>query len=207
MKEYKIKHINFIKSSTTLEQLPPANKPEYAFAGRSNVGKSSLINKLTNRTKLAKISQTPGKTRTINHFIADNDWYLADLPGYGFAKRSKKERKLFQQMIFNYVTGRSNLMVLFVLVDARIPPQQIDIDFINLLGEHEVPFYIVFTKTDKISGKQKEALPDNMFNALQNTWEELPRHFITSSVTKTGCQDILNEINRLNHSNHVNNFL
>ncbi|MGC9332285.1 MAG: ribosome biogenesis GTP-binding protein YihA/YsxC [Bacteroidales bacterium] len=207
MKEYKIKQISFIKSSTTLEQFPPADKPEYAFAGRSNVGKSRLINSLANRKNLAKISQTPGKTRTINHFVVDNTWYLADLPGYGFAKRSKSERSMFQKMILEYIAGRSNLVVLFVLVDSRIPPQKTDMDFINLLGKFEVPFYIIFTKTDKISQKQKNALPDTMFQAIQDTWEQLPTYFFTSAVTKTGCQDILNEIDRLNRSIPVDNFL
>ncbi|MFO7790517.1 MAG: ribosome biogenesis GTP-binding protein YihA/YsxC [Bacteroidales bacterium] len=207
MGDYKIKQINFIKSSTTIKQMPSADKPEFAFAGRSNVGKSRLINALANRKKLAKISSAPGKTRTINHFLVDNTWYLTDLPGYGFAKRSKTERRMFTKMINEYIQERENLIVLFVLVDSRIPPQKIDIDFINLLGEHQVPFYIIFTKTDKISASQKSALAENMFESLLDTWEELPLHFITSAITKAGCQDILNEIHRLNCSKTVNKFL
>jgi GTP-binding protein len=206
MSDLKIKHVEFIKSSTELTQCPPPDKPEYAFTGRSNVGKSTLINALTNRTKLAKISSTPGKTRTINHFIINKTWYLVDLPGYGFAKRSKKERRHFKKMILEYTEKRENLIVLFVLIDARITPQRTDIDFINFLGDNQIPFYMVFTKVDKISPTKANQMVSQMLDTLKETWDELPQHFITSAKTKSGCQDILNEIDRLNRLNHVNNF-
>ena len=149
-----IQQARFLQSNTKIEKLPDAIYPEYAFIGRSNVGKSSLINMLTGKKKLAKISSKPGKTITINHFLIDESWYLVDLPGYGFAKRSKEAREKWSQMLRQYLWQRTNLIYLFVLVDSRIEPQAIDLDFINELGEAGIPFVIVYTKTDKQSNRK-----------------------------------------------------
>ena len=150
-----IKTASFLQSNTNVAKLPKADKPEYAFIGRSNVGKSSLINMLTGNNKLAKVSSTPGKTITINHFIINNEWYLVDLPGYGFAKRSQKDREMWKKMLDAYILGRPNLVMTFVLVDSRIKPQKIDLDFIASLGENQVPFAIIFTKADKLGSGQQ----------------------------------------------------
>ncbi|MFP4663344.1 MAG: ribosome biogenesis GTP-binding protein YihA/YsxC [Bacteroidales bacterium] len=207
MSKDKVKQIEFVKSSEKIEQCPAPDRHEYAFIGRSNVGKSSLINALSNRRNIAKISSTPGKTRLINHFVVNNAWYLVDLPGYGYAKRSKSERKLFDKIITDYLSERPNLVAMFVLIDSRIPPQKADIEFINRLGEMQVPFYLVFTKADKLSATQQSKLKDNMFDVLKDSWEALPAHFVTSAKTKEGCQQVLSEIHRLNNEIPVNKFL
>jgi len=187
----------FVKSSPSLKECPKPDMPEYAFIGRSNVGKSSLINMLCMNSKLAKTSATPGKTRLINHYRINERWYLVDLPGYGYAKVSKNLRKDFDKTLFNYLCKRENLYCVFVLIDSRIPPQTNDMEFISRLGELQIPFAIVFTKTDKLSQKQ---LNDNthMFkNEMLKTWEELPLCFSTSSTTKRGREEILEFITRM----------
>jgi GTP-binding protein len=193
-----IKTAQYLQSNTDVNKLPKADKPEYAFIGRSNVGKSSLINMLTGNSKLAKVSATPGKTITINHFIINNEWYLVDLPGYGFAKRSQKERDKWKQMLDAYILGRSNLMTTFVLVDSRIKPQKIDLDFISSLGENQVPFVIVFTKADKLGSTQLSANIAVYKKELLKEWEELPTMIVTSSEKRTGRDDILNYIESCN---------
>ncbi len=193
-----IKTAQYLQSNTDVNKLPKADKPEYAFIGRSNVGKSSLINMLTGNSKLAKVSATPGKTITINHFIINNEWYLVDLPGYGFAKRSQKERDKWKQMLDAYILGRSNLMTTFVLVDSRIKPQKIDLDFISSLGENQVPFVIVFTKADKLGSTQLSANIAVYKKELLKEWEELPTMIVTSSEKRTGRDDILNYIENCN---------
>lgn len=193
-----IKSASFLQSNTNVAKLPKPDKPEYAFIGRSNVGKSSLINMLTGNSKLAKVSATPGKTITINHFIINNEWYLVDLPGYGFAKRSQKEREMWKKMLDSYILGRQNLVTTFVLVDSRIEPQKIDLDFISNLGENLVPFVIVFTKADKLgSGKLAENI-ENYKKKLSEEWEELPTMIVTSSEKKTGRDEILDLIENYN---------
>ena len=193
-----IKSASFLQSNTNVTKLPKPDKPEYAFIGRSNVGKSSLINMLTGNSKLAKVSATPGKTITINHFIINNEWYLVDLPGYGFAKRSQKDREMWKKMLDSYILGRPNLVTTFVLVDSRIEPQKIDLDFISNLGENQVPFVIVFTKADKLgSGKLAENI-ENYKKKLSEEWEELPTMIVTSSEKKTGRDEILNLIENYN---------
>jgi GTP-binding protein len=186
-----IKNPVFRRSSRKLDECPETARPEFAFTGRSNVGKSSLINLLTGRRKLALTSATPGKTRLINHFLMDGKWYLVDLPGYGYAKRSKAERKQFGSLIESYVLGRKNLSSLFVLVDSRIDPQPIDIDFINWLGTNGIPFSIVLTKTDKPRSKELEKNINAIQETLLQTWEELPPFFLTSAVKKTGQEELL----------------
>ncbi len=193
-----IKTASFLQSNTSIVKLPKADKPEYAFIGRSNVGKSSLINMLTGRKNLAKVSATPGKTITINHFIINDEWYLVDLPGYGFAKRSKKDREMWKAMLDAYILGRQNLVTTFVLVDSRIEPQKIDLDFISNLGENQVPFVIVFTKCDKLSGRQLAENVENYKRRLSEEWEELPPMVITSSEKGIGRDDILNLIETYN---------
>ncbi len=193
-----IKTASFLQSNTSIVKLPKADKPEYAFIGRSNVGKSSLINMLTGRKNLAKVSATPGKTITINHFIINDEWYLVDLPGYGFAKRSKKDREMWKAMLNAYILGRQNLVTTFVLVDSRIEPQKIDLDFISNLGENQVPFVIVFTKCDKLSGRQLAENVENYKRRLSEEWEELPPMVITSSEKGIGRDDILNLIETYN---------
>ena len=165
--------------------------PEYAFTGRSNVGKSSLINMLCMNGSLAKTSATPGKTRLINHFLINESWYLVDLPGYGYAKVSKKMRKDFEITLFNYLSKRENLYCVFVLIDSRIPPQANDMEFINRLGEMQIPFAIVFTKIDKTTRKQLTDNTKAFVNEMYKTWEELPPCFYSSAVTKKGREEIL----------------
>ncbi len=177
---------------------PNDTKPEYAFIGRSNVGKSSLINMLTNRRKLAKTSATPGKTLLINHFIINKEWYLVDLPGYGYAKRSKKEVAKLDQMIRGYILQREQMVNVFVLVDSRHEPQAIDLEFIDWLGQSGVPFAIVFTKTDKLSGGKVSQNIANYKKKLQETWEELPPMFLTSSESRQGRDELLDYIDSIN---------
>lgn len=193
-----IREAKFLKSSTNASQCPPPVFPEYAFAGRSNVGKSTLINMLTGRKGLAKTSATPGKTVTINHFLIDNTWYLADLPGYGFAKISKVAREELHTMINDYLLNRPNLLNTFVLIDSRIPPQEIDIKFINSLGENSFPFTILFTKTEKIGPVALQKAIDAFFDRLKEQWEELPSYIITSGITRAGREEILSFINETN---------
>ena len=178
-------------SSAKISQLPGDGLPEFAFIGRSNVGKSSLINMLTDRRGLAKVSSTPGKTKLINHFLIDDSWYIVDLPGYGYAKVSKSEKEKFSKMITDYVTRAENMHFLFVLVDSRLEPQKIDIDFITMLGEHGVPFGIVFTKSDKQSANQTASNIARYRKKLLEMWEELPPQFVTSSERREGGEAIL----------------
>ncbi|MDO5760533.1 MAG: ribosome biogenesis GTP-binding protein YihA/YsxC [Bacteroidota bacterium] len=189
-----IKQAEFQTSSSKISQCPPPNRAEFAFIGRSNVGKSSLINMLTNRKSLAKTSSTPGKTQLINHFIINNDWYLVDLPGYGYAKVSKSEREKWQKMINNYLLHRESLLTVFVLVDSRHEPQKIDLEFINFLGENAVPMQIILTKTDKQSkGKTVENL-QLLRNTLLENWEECPNILLSSAQNGEGKEEILREI-------------
>jgi GTP-binding protein len=187
----KIKEAKFVTSSQNLTQCPEGNLPEFAFIGRSNVGKSTLINMLTSRKNLAKTSSTPGKTQLINHFLIDDNWFLCDLPGYGYAKASKKQRGVFAKMIENYATQRENLVCFFVLIDCRIKPQEIDLDFIEWLGDCELPFVLVYTKTDKIKAKQKNYNINAMKEILSQSWEELPIIIQTSSINGNGKEEVL----------------
>ncbi len=189
-----IRSATFFRSSSHFAQLPVADMPEFAFVGRSNVGKSSLINKLVNQKGLAKTSQTPGKTQLINHFTINKKWYIADLPGYGFARVSKKARVGFENMIRDYVTRRRSLVAVFVLVDSRHEPQKLDLEFLEYLGISQVPFAIVFTKIDKMSRNQAQIAMDQYKVALAEHWEELPTMFYTSAETGAGCADLLNYI-------------
>lgn len=195
-----IKSADFIISSAKIDQCPVTNLPEYAFIGRSNVGKSSLINMLTGRTKLAKTSATPGKTVLINHFLINKEWFLVDLPGYGYAKRSKNDIGKINEIIYGYIIQREQLTNLFVLVDSRHEPQKIDMEFIEWLGENGVPFSIVFTKADKLSKSKLQTNIDNYTNKLKEQWEELPPYFISSSENKTGKAEILDYIEQINAS-------
>ena len=193
-----IKSAEFSLSAPMVSMCPNDTKPEYAFIGRSNVGKSSLINMLTNRRKLAKTSATPGKTLLINHFIINKEWYLVDLPGYGYAKRSKKEVAKLDQMIRGYILQREQMVNVFVLVDSRHEPQAIDLEFIDWLGQSGVPFAIVFTKTDKLSGVKASQNIANYKKKLQETWEELPPMFLTSSESRQGRDELLDYIDSIN---------
>jgi GTP-binding protein len=186
-----------ITSNTEYKSCPPARFPEFAFIGRSNVGKSSLINSLTFHKGLAKTSQTPGKTQLINHFMIDDKWYLVDWPGYGLAKVSKEKRRDFEKMIFDYLINRENLTCLFVLLDIRLKPQAVDIEFMNRMVENEIPFYIVFTKADKLSQKQVNESVDAYKNFLLESWDELPEIFITSAEKHVGREGILASIDEL----------
>jgi GTP-binding protein len=194
----KITKAEFITSSSDVSQCPPEQIPEYAFIGRSNVGKSSLINMLVERKKLAKTSSTPGKTRLINHFKINHQWFLADLPGYGYAKVSKKDRNTFAKMIEQYATRRTNLVCFFVLVDARHKPQQLDLDFIEWLGDNNLPFVIVLTKIDKVSQTVKSANLTLLKDKLSKSWEELPLVFETSAEKRTGRDEVLRFIDETN---------
>lgn len=195
-----IKSAEFVISNTSFDRCPVHNKPEYAFIGRSNVGKSSLINMLTGRKGLAMTSSMPGKTLLINHFLINDDWYLVDLPGYGYAKRGQKQREQLKQLIDNYILYRPQLTSLFVLVDSRHEPQKIDLEFITWLGENEIPFSIVFTKANKSASGQLNINIKRYLETLTEQWEELPPHFITSSVNRSGRDEILNYIQKINRS-------
>lgn len=181
-------------SSEKLSQVPADGLPEFAFIGRSNVGKSSLINMLTDKPSLAKVSSTPGKTRLINHFIINDEWYLVDLPGYGYARVAKTVREKFSKLITDYVLRSDKMHFLFVLVDSRLEPQKIDLEFIDMLGRNGVPFGIVFTKTDKLSENQAISSMARYKRVLKDSWEELPIMFATSSEKKKGRDDILDFI-------------
>ena len=195
-----IKKAEFVISAPMVSMCPEDTKPEYAFIGRSNVGKSSLINMLTNNKKLAKTSATPGKTLLINHFIINNEWYLVDLPGYGFAKRSKKEIQKLDQMIRGYILQREQLTNVFVLVDVRLEPQTIDLEFIQWLGESGIPFAIVFTKADKLTVSKVKANVEAYKRKLLETWEELPPLFLTSAEKRQGRDEVLSYIEEINSS-------
>jgi ribosome biogenesis GTP-binding protein YsxC/EngB len=195
--ESTIKDAKFISSSPDLKGCPPPKLPEFAFIGRSNVGKSSLINMLTGKKGLAKTSSTPGKTRLINHFLVNNAWYLVDLPGYGYAKVSKDQRSEFRKSILEYIGKRDTLYCLFVLIDSRLSPQAVDLKFINWLGEHEVPFKIIFTKTDKIAPSQWQRNIEDFKQELSLNWDELPELFYSSATQKTGRDEILLSITQV----------
>lgn len=197
-----IRSAKYLISSPRVELCPPADKPEYAFIGRSNVGKSSLINMLTGQTKLAKTSGSPGKTQMINHFIVNNEWYLVDLPGYGYAKVSQKQRASFGKMIENYLTQRRNLVTVFVLIDSRHKPQQIDLDFLAQLGEWQVPFNIAFTKADKSTQREAAKNVRSFIEAMREEWEFIPRSFLTSAVKGLGRKEMLAYIDELNTMFH-----
>lgn len=190
----------FIKSVTHYKDCPPGDKPEYAFLGRSNVGKSSLINMLTGYGKLAKISATPGKTRLINHFLINHSWYLTDLPGFGFAKVSKKMRAEWEKMIRNYLLKRENLICTFLLIDSRLEPQKNDLENMEWFGEQGLPFVIVFTKSDKMGSTKLQSNIAAYKKKLAEQWEPLPRIFITSAETRTGRDDILDFIDHFNEA-------
>ena len=193
-----IKSAEFTISSSRADMCPKSDIPEYAFIGRSNVGKSSLINMLTKKPKLAMTSSTPGKTLLINHFLINKEWYLVDLPGYGFALRGKKMMEKIKNLIEYYVLEREQLTCLFVLIDSRHEPQKIALEFIEWLGENGVPFAIIFTKADKQTvGKTRQNV-NNYLNKLKEQWEELPPHFISSSENGTGRQEILDYIDSIN---------
>lgn len=188
----------FVISNSRVDMCPKSTLPEYAFIGRSNVGKSSLINMLTGRKKLAMTSSMPGKTMLINHFLINKEWYLVDLPGYGFAKRGKKATEQFQHIIEKYILEREQLTCLFVLIDSRLTPQKIDLEFIEWLGENGVPFCIVFTKADKNKAGELKKNINTFLDTLKEQWEELPKHFITSSETRLGKMDFLAYIDEIN---------
>lgn len=190
----------FVKSSPDYRDCPEGQLPEYAFIGRSNVGKSSLINMLTKRKGLAKISGTPGKTQLINHFLINDLWYLVDLPGYGFAKISKKIRVTWEKMIFNYLAERENLVNTFILIDSRHKPLKPDLDLISWFGEHQKPFVLVFTKTDKISSTKLKYNLEAYKNHLMQDWVEIPLSFITSSKSSRGREEVLSMIEELNEN-------
>jgi GTP-binding protein len=193
---------SYLISSPSIDKCPAPDRPEYAFIGRSNVGKSSLINMLTNKKELAKVSSSPGKTQLINHFdIVSSDrkkWWLVDLPGYGYAKRSQSMRKSWQKMIEEYIRKRPNLANLFVLIDSRLKPQQLDLDFVNQLGQWKVSFALVFTKSDKSTVKETANNVNAFLAELSKTWEEPPPFFVTSAVKHTGAKKLLQFISEMN---------
>ena len=194
-----IKENRFLISSPNFKKCPAPDKPEYAFIGRSNVGKSSLINMIVGKKKLAKISSTPGKTQLINHFIINESWYLVDLPGYGYAKIAKTKRQKWKKLINDYILNRENLMCLFLLVDSRLPPQKNDLSFIDFLGLNSIPFLILFTKTDKIKPKQIELNLNAYKEELKKTWETIPEFILSSTINKKGRDEILNFIGETNN--------
>lgn len=194
----KINSAEFVMSNTDPKKCPEPNIPEYAFIGRSNVGKSSLINMITNHSKLAKTSSTPGKTQLINHFSINEEWYLVDLPGYGYAKASKTSREKWIKFIQSYITNRTNLMCMFVLVDSRHTPQKIDLEFMEWLGINQIPFVIVFTKMDKLSSNEKFTKIATYKKEMLKVWEEMPPYFETSSTNKKGQEEILTFIKDTN---------
>ena len=196
----RIKTATFVVSNQEVSKCPKNNLPEYAFIGRSNVGKSSLINMLTNQKKLAKTSGRPGKTQLINHFIINQQWYLVDLPGYGYARVSRSTKNIFQKFITAYFKQRKQLVCAFVLIDIRHEPQPIDLEFMQWLGENAIPFNIVFTKSDKLKPKAIEKNIENYSVVLKEQWEELPQYFITSSLNYDGKLELLTHIGQINAS-------
>jgi GTP-binding protein len=204
----KINSAEFIISNSDVSKCPKDPLPEYAFIGRSNVGKSSLINMLTNHKNLAKTSGKPGKTQLINHFKINLNWFLVDLPGYGYARVSKKTKEVFQQFITDYFEKREQLVCAFVLIDIRLEAQKIDLEFINYLGEIEIPFCIIFTKADKISKTKIDSHIATYRKALlANNWEEMPQHFVTSALEATGREKVLDFIDAVNDEMFKNNKL
>ena len=200
----KITSAEFIISNSDVAKCPQNRLPEYAFIGRSNVGKSSLINMLTNRKNLAKTSGKPGKTQLINHFLINKKWYLVDLPGYGYARASKQDKKTFQKFIINYFNKRKQLVSAFVLIDIRHKPLPIDLEFMQWLGENMIPFSIIFTKADKLKPKAIEEHVNKYREVLLESWEEMPNYFVTSSTKKTGKEAVLNYINTINENYSFN---
>jgi GTP-binding protein len=194
----KITSAQFIQSTHDYRKCPKPDKPEYAFIGRSNVGKSSLINMLTGRKDLAKTSQTPGKTQVINHFLVNNNWYLVDLPGYGYAKVAKTEREKWDKMIWEYLKNRENLMCVFVLIDVRHDAQKVDIEFINMLGDLGIPLKIIFTKADKVGTGVAQKNIDNYLQFLSLTWSDLPDTFLSSAEKAIGRIEIIKDIVEMN---------
>ncbi len=195
-----IKSAEFIKSSARADQCPPPDFPEYAFIGRSNVGKSTLINMLAGNKRLAKTSSTPGKTRLINHFLINSRWYLVDLPGYGYARASRELRRGMGKLVNRYIENRTNLLCLFLLIDSRHSPLPADLSVIQSLGEKQVPFVLVFTKCDKLSAGQLDSNLNNYLRHLGRNWEKLPRYFCTSALQKSGKDEILEFINNTNNA-------
>lgn len=193
-----ISNAEFIISNTEVQKCPAGTFPEYAFIGRSNVGKSSLINMLTGRKGLAMTSSTPGKTMLINHFLINKSWYIVDLPGYGYARRGQKGQKQIQSIIENYILEREQMTNLFVLIDSRLEPQSIDLEFFEWLGEHNVPFAIVFTKGDKLKGGRLNTNINQYIKKLKEHWEELPPYFVTSAESRTGREELLSYIEDIN---------
>ena len=196
----KITSAEFVISNSRVDMCPKTGLPEYAFIGRSNVGKSSLINMLTNHSKLAMTSSTPGKTLLVNHFLINKEWYLVDLPGYGYAQRGKKVMEQIKNLITRYVLEREDMTCLFVLVDSRLEPQKKDLEFIEWLGENSVPFAIVFTKADKLNANTLRMNVNNYLERLKEQWEELPPYFISSAEKKIGREEILDYIEGINNS-------
>ncbi|MDT0689485.1 ribosome biogenesis GTP-binding protein YihA/YsxC [Salegentibacter sp. F188] len=194
----KIKNAEFVISNSSVAKCPNSKLPEYAFIGRSNVGKSSLINMLTGRKALAKTSATPGKTQLINHFLINDNWHLVDLPGYGYAKVSKSTKNTFQKFITAYFEKREQMICAFVLVDSRHSPQKIDMEFMQWLGEHQVPFCIIFTKSDKLKSKELDLKIENYEAEMLKTWVEMPQYFVTSANTGMGQEEILSYIEEIN---------
>ncbi|SOC78753.1 GTP-binding protein [Salinimicrobium sediminis] len=194
----KIKSAEFVISNSDVSKCPDSKLPEYAFIGRSNVGKSSLINSLTNRKDLAKTSGRPGKTQLINHFLINQSWYLVDLPGYGYARVSKREKKTFQKFITAYFEKREQMLCAFVLIDSRHKPQPIDLEFMTWLGEHQVPFCIIFTKADKMKPKALERNINDYKAEMLQTWTEMPQYFVTSSSSGLGKEEVLAFIQSIN---------
>ena len=197
-KDMEITDADFVISNTDVKKCPAGDFPEYAFIGRSNVGKSSLINMLTARKGLAMTSSTPGKTMLINHFLINKTWYIVDLPGYGYAQRGLKGLRQIQRIIEDYILQREQMTNLFVLIDIRLEPQKIDLEFMEWLGENGVPFSIVFTKGDKLKSGQLKTNLDQYLKKLKEQWEELPPYFITSSIKRTGRQEVLDYIDNIN---------
>ena len=195
-----INSAEFLISNTTFKKCPQDQKAEFAFIGRSNVGKSSLINMITGKKKLAKTSSTPGKTQLINHFIVNDEWYLVDLPGYGYAKASKKNRKVWEHFISEYLLHREFLLTTFVLIDSRLEPQAIDLEFMNWCGSKGIPFSIIFTKTDKLSSSALQKKLSFYKKEMLKYWEELPPVFISSSQSKLGRESILNYLQEILNS-------
>ncbi len=195
----KINSAEFVVSNSKVDLCPKSTLPEYAFIGRSNVGKSSLINMLTGRKSLAKTSATPGKTQLINHFLINKNWHLVDLPGYGYARVSKSTKKVFQKFITAYFEKRTQMVCAFVLIDSRHKPQPIDMEFMQWMGENGIPFCIIFTKADKLKPKALEKNIENYKEEMLESWAEMPEYFITSANTQLGKEDILNYIEGINN--------